>query len=236
MATTSSNTDKPAWHFGQKHFAVLFFILISLPLLGVLAFATFQPIQVLPRISLAPGFSFIDENGERLSNEDLRGSLTLYNFTYTDCGEGCLATGPVMQEVQEMVAEMDTGGIPFQQVTISFDPERDTPERLLAYAESVGADTLTWHFATGEPTRLKNVIGGGFGAYYNREEDGNFKFSPMFVLVDGWGIIRAKYRTGSPDLAIIERDINMIVEEANNSEGASRVAYEAAHLFLCYPD
>ena len=94
----------------------------------------------------------------------------------------------------------------------------------------------TWHFATGEPTRLKNVIGGGFGADYNREEDGNFKFAPMFVLVDGWGIIRAKYRTGAPDLAIIERDINMIVEEANNSEGASRVAYEAAHLFLCYPD
>lgn len=233
---TSPKSDKPAWHFGQKHFVVLFFILISLPLLGVLAFATFQPIQVLPRISLAPGFSFTDENGERLTNEDLRGSLTLYNFTYTDCGEGCLATGPVMKDVQEMVAGMDTGGIPFQQVTVSFDPERDTPERLLNYAESLDADRSTWHFATGEPTRLKNVIGGGFSAFYNKEDDGDFKFDPMFVLVDGWGIIRAKYRTGAPELEIIERDINMIVEEANNSEGASRIAYEAAHLFLCYPD
>ncbi len=141
-----------------------------------------------------------------------------------------------MRDVQEMVDGMDTGGIPFQQVTLSFDPERDTPERLLSYAESVGADRSSWHFATGDPTRLKNAIGGGFGAYYTQEEDGAFKFDPMFVLVDGWGIIRAKYRTGEPDLATIERDIGMIVEEANNSEGASRVAYEAAHLFLCYPD
>ncbi len=49
---TSSKIDKPAWHFGQKHFAILFFVLISIPLFGVLAFATFQPIQVLPRISI----------------------------------------------------------------------------------------------------------------------------------------------------------------------------------------
>jgi protein SCO1/2 len=55
------------------------------------------------------------------------------------------------------------------------------------------------------------------------------------MLVDGSGIIRAEYRTATPDMAIIERDINLLLEEAENIDGPSRYAYEAAHLFLCYP-
>ena len=56
-------------------------------------------------------------------------------------------------------------------------------------------------------SQLKNVIGGGFGAYYDQAEDGSFVFDPQFVLVDGWGIRRAAYRTANPDPALIERDL-----------------------------
>ena len=233
---TSSNLEKPAWLPRGIKFSYLFYVLLTIPIVGAFAFATIQPIQVLPRISLAPGFSFIDQDGERLTNEDLRGSLTLYHFTYTNCGDRCADSQQVMREVQELAADLDTGGIPFELVTISFDPERDTPQQLHSYAESLGADTSNWHFATGEPNRLKNVIGGGFSSYYSQNDEGEIEFDPMFVLVDGWGIIRAKYKTSSPELETIQRDIGMITEEVANSEGASRIAYEAAHLFLCYPD
>jgi protein SCO1/2 len=119
--------------------------------------------------------------------------------------------------------------------SVSFDPEVDTPARLRAYAEELGAGTSAWHFVTGEPDQLKNMIGGGFGVFYSRRDDRSYTFDPVFALVDGWGILRAVYRTPTPDVAIVARDIRLIVHEARNSRGASRYAYEAAHLFLRYP-
>ncbi|HXF61007.1 MAG TPA: hypothetical protein VNK95_05280, partial [Caldilineaceae bacterium] len=92
-----------------------------------------------------------------------------------------------------------------------------------------------WRFITGKPEQLKTVIGGGFGVYYNRNDDGSYTFDPVFVLVDGWGIQRAVYRTPTPDPAILARDVGLLVREAQNSRGINRYAYEAAHLFLCYP-
>ncbi|MEZ4556761.1 MAG: SCO family protein [Caldilineaceae bacterium] len=146
---------------------MLLYSILATPLIALLAFVLIQPIKVLPRISLAPGFALTDQDGNRLTNEDLRGSLTLYTFTYTNCGDGCAQTGPGMKAVQEAVAAVDTGGIPVQLVTISFDPERDSPAVLRQYADALGADTSNWHFVTGEPTRLKNVIGRGFSTFTN---------------------------------------------------------------------
>ena len=224
------------WGIDKKWRQVLLYSILAAPLIALLAFVLIQPIKVLPRISLAPGFALTDQDGNRLTNEDLRGSLTLYTFTYTNCGDGCAQTGPGMKAVQEAVAAVDTGGIPVQLVTISFDPERDSPEVLRQYADALGADTSNWHFVTGEPTRLKNVIGRGFSTFYEQRADGSFEFYPTFVLVDGWGIMRAKYRTDAPDTEIVQRDLQLLTKEIRNSKGASKFAYEAAHLFLCYPD
>ena len=60
---------------------------VAIPLcsccLGVMAFTIFEPIQVLPRIRLAPGFAMTDQAGDRLTSEDLRGEIVLYSFAYT---------------------------------------------------------------------------------------------------------------------------------------------------------
>ncbi len=233
---TIAQVDHPQWREGGFKLSYLWLSLLALPILAVMGFAIFQPIQVLPRISLAPGFAFTNQDGNRLTNEDLRGKFVFYTFTRTGCTGDCPDPAVAMREMQELVAGLDTGGLPVEFVTISFDPENDTPEKLQAYAESLDADLSNWHFVTGDPTRLKNVIGGGFSTYYEEMEDGSFKFDPAFVLVDGWGIIRSKYKTSAPDPATIERDIGLLAKELTNSEGVNRFAYEAAHLFLCYPD
>jgi protein SCO1 len=206
-------------------------------LFSTLLFAIFQPIKVLPRVRLAPGFALTDQNGEKLTNEDLRGQIILYTFTYTLCPARCVGMNTTMLTIQNKVAEMDLGGVPFTLVTISFDPEFDTPERLQAYAASLGADTDRWHFATlSNLTLLKTIVGGGFEAYYDKQPGGNFDFAPTFVLVDGWGVVRGQYRyeTLSPDSERITRHVGVLAEEVQKSVGAARLAYEAAHLFLCY--
>lgn len=223
------------WPLGQLRPMEVGYGVLALLVIVVLAFAIFQPIQVLPRIALGPGFSFVDQAGERLTNEDLRGHLVLYTFTYTGCQGDCPQTSRTLQLVQAQLDQINTRGLPVDLVTISFDPARDTPQQLAAFAHQVGADLTNWHFVTGEPAALKNVIGSSFGFYYNQAADGVFSFDPAFVLVDGVGIVRAKYRTAELDLALVQRDLELIATEARNSQGAGRLAYEAAHLFLCYP-
>jgi protein SCO1/2 len=55
------------------------------------------------------------------------------------------------------------------------------------------------------------------------------------MLVDGLDILRAEYRTAAPDTDRILEGIQLIADEVNNSDGANKVVYEAAHLFMCYP-
>ncbi len=218
---------------------------LLLPVVAILAFAIFQPILVLPRMGLGPGFGLIDQQGKRLTNEDLRGHIVLYNFTYTNCISPCPQTSDLMAELRAHASPLNPYSIPVDLVTISFDPERDQPQQLQTFAEQFTgsaerqgeqADSLLpWHFVTGEPLPLKYIIGGGFGSYYQANDDGSFTFDQTYVLVDGAGIIRAKYRNTRPSLAILQRDIELVAKEAKESTGATRLAYEAAHLFLCYP-
>lgn len=210
------------------------YVLLAVAVGGTLAFAIFQPVKVLPRISLAPGLALTDQDQKSLTSETLRGQIVLYNFTYTRCGEGCAAQTQVLQALQRQLVDLDTGGVPVQLVTISFDTAHDTPAVLRGFAAGVGADPGQWQFATGEAAALKRAVGGGFQVYYAPAPDGGFEFDPALVLVDGWGIIRAEYRTAAPALDRLVRDIRLVAEEAGNSDGIGRYAYEAAHLFLCY--
>jgi protein SCO1/2 len=229
------NPSHRAWLANLRRPALLWSALLIIPVIAIVAFAVLQPVKVRPRIGLAPGFVFTDQNGNQLTSEDLRGKFALYNFTYTRCAAPCAQTSATMRAVQEMSSRIDTGGIPLELVTISFDPTHDTPETLTAYATEVGADPARWHFVTGKADRLKDVIGRGFSVYYAPDVKDGFTFDPVFVLVDGNGIMRAIYETATPDLDAIVRDIKLVVDEVQNSTGAGKLVYEAAHLFLCYP-
>lgn len=204
---------------------------------GPTAFAVIQPIQVVPRIRLAPGFSMVDENGNTLTSEDLRGSFVLYDFEYTRCPPPCGDLDTTMKEIQDRLGEVDLGDIPMRLVTISVDPDYDTPERLRTYAQRAGADPTIWTFATmNDKKLLKSVIGRGFETYYEHKDDGTIAVDPAFVLVDGWGTIRGEYhyRSTVPETDRILRHIGVLADEVHKSNGAATVAYEAAHLFLCY--
>jgi len=235
MSVTSSYPAHRDTGQDNRKLIALWLGLLAIPLVAVFLFAVVQPVKVVPRIGLAPGFIFSDMSGNRLTNEDLRGNLVLYNFTTTSCTAPCTDTSSTMQAVQAMLPGLETGGIPVKLVTVSIDPERDSPEKLRAYAERLGADPEVWQFATGTPERVKQVVGGGFGLYYETAADGDVEFAPMLALVDGNGILRAQYKNGLPDIETIRRDFGLIVDEVRNSEGAGSLVYEAAHLFLCYP-
>ncbi len=211
--------------------------LLAIIMISAFAFKVFQPIQVLPRMQLSPAFDLTDQSNQRLTSEDLRGQFVLYTFTYTNCPAPCYNINETMQEVQSRLHEVRLDGIDVSFITISIDPERDTPEVLKSYAETIGADTDKWKFATTtNKALLKTIIGSGFETYYEDKGNSNFAFDPAFVLVDGWGIVRAEYRytTEVSNADRILRHLGVLAEEVHYSKGTAKYAYEAAHLFLCY--
>jgi len=204
---------------------------------GVMAFTILEPIQVLPRIRLAPGFALTDQTGATVTSEDLRGSVVLYTFTYGGCTEPCDAPESTMAEIAERIGEVDLGETEMRFVTLSFDPARDDPDALAARAQKFGADGHTWTYATAAEDQVRNIIGTGFKTWFEDRGDGTFSFDPTLILVDGWGIIRGEYRyqTLADDADRILRHIGILGEELRNSHGPNSLAYEAAHFFLCYP-
>lgn len=211
---------------------------LALLLVAAFAFATFQPVQVLPRIRLAPGFAFIDQDGRPFTSDATRGEVVLYGFGYGDCGSEC---DPVRETMAEIAAradtEVDLGDTEFRLVTVSIDPTSDSG-RLPELAEAWGADGERWRWATGQdPEQLRTVLTSGFELYHQQVADGSFAFDSRYVLVDGWGVIRGEYRysTLAEDADKIVRHLGLLGEEIRNSKGVTSVAYEAAHIFMCYP-
>ena len=198
-------------------------------------FAVFEPIQVLPRMRLAPGYSLGAQDGSTFTSETVRGSVTLYTFAPLDC-EGCDAVDDTMQTVARRVdAEVDLGETALQLVTVVLDA--GTPvDRLRLAADRAGADGPDWVFVSGDETTLRNVVGAGFQRFFVPDAD-TIGDDPGFVLVDGNGIVRGDYRysTLADDADKLVRHIDILATELRNSSGPASVAYEAAHLFLCYP-
>lgn len=236
MTTLTQTSPSPG--FQLRGWQRLALAALALVLAGLLAFVIFQPIKVLPRIRLAPGFALTDQDGQMVSNEDLRGQFVLYNFSYTGCqSHGCPETDRIMAEISSRLNEVQSGGVPVSLVTIVLNSPAAAPAALPAFAQAQDAGPGGWRFlGSPDANRLKTIIGGGFGVYYEAQPDGSFALSPTMILVDGWGIIRAIYRPTSnpPEANRILDHLELLAQEVKNSQGVGKLGYEAAHLFLCY--
>jgi protein SCO1/2 len=202
---------------------------------AVMAFAIFEPIQVLPRIRLSPGFAFIDQNRGAFTSDDGRGALTLYAFAPADCGPRCADMHQTMKEVGEQVAHIDLGGVEFRRITVALDTS--DPEDLSVAASESGADGSSWRWVGAQPAHLRDVVGRGFRVYYEVSGAGEVDFYATYVIVDGEGVIRGEYSyaTIASDAQRLSRHIGLLGKEIRNAEGSTALLYEAAHVFLCYP-
>ncbi len=204
---------------------------------GAMAFAIFQPITVLPRIRLGPGFGVIDQSGDLFTSETTRGSVTLYSFSPLDCDARCQETADTFRTVQANIAlDPNLDEVDVRLVTIALDGNA-TPEQLLAAADDAGADGENWRWVGGTETQIENLVGVGFKRFVEQQPDGTIDYDGGYVIVDGWGVVRGdyKYQTLSDDGDKLARHLGLLGAEIRYASGAGAFAYEAAHLFLCYP-
>lgn len=222
------STPLPPFLRGALTVAVL-----SLVTVGGLYIGLFR-LEVQPRVAFAPGWALVDDAGDPSTSEDYRGSIVLYSFSPVEARDPRRDVLPVLREVQEGLGREGEADVPVRIVTVLFDGESADREALLRVRERVDADPEVWSFVTGDARRLDHLVRRGFETWFEKRSDGSWSYDPVVVLVDGWGIERARYRFGLPDPERLLRDVRSVRREASTAEGPARLAYEAAHLFSCY--
>lgn len=138
----------------------------------------------------------------------------LYTFFYSHCNTVCPVLIQTMRNVQtHAINEEYADEVQFLPVT--FDPERDTADRLGVYADemNVALGAGNWHFLRpGSTEDAKAVVEEAFGVTFERThpEDMDmymFNHLPMTYLVNSDGYVERAYRTASPDPEVIIDDL-----------------------------
>lgn len=124
----------------------------------------------------APVVTGMDQDGKTFTTSALNGSYWLASFMFTTCQTVCPALNSVQADLAKTYASK---GLRF--VSISTDPDNDTPEALRAYAGRYGATTGTWWMLTMPIDTVMHVATKGFAVMGPEKPD---MHSTRFVLVD----------------------------------------------------
>jgi protein SCO1/2 len=137
-----------------------------------------------------PDFALVDQDGRPASLAALRGRFLLVDFVYTNCPGPCPILTGVHVEVQRRLPPALRPSLHF--VSISLDPERDSPARLRAYASARGADLTSWSFLTGPRERVDAVLR-AFGVGSSPGQDGEIDHLVVTFLVDPEGRVARRW-------------------------------------------
>lgn len=135
-----------------------------------------------------PNVTLEDSKEREYSFSEFSGKYVFVTFIYTACTDVCPELELNMAQVYERIPEHYIGeDIVF--LSISFDPERDTPETLEKYRSYFNSDGETWRMARiPDESELKNLLD-EFGVVVIPDDSGNFTHNSAFYLVDPQGTL-----------------------------------------------
>lgn len=154
-----------------------------------------------------PAVTLETETGARLDLATFRGRWLLIDFVYTRCPTYCTTLGSEFAQLQSGLA------VPFAQrkvqlLSISFDPERDTPERLAEYLQRFRTPDSEWLAARPVDRRGLERLEERFGITVIPDSFGGYTHNAAIHLVDPDGRLVEIFDMGSPGLvakAVLQR-------------------------------
>jgi protein SCO1/2 len=169
---------------------VLILALLSSPTLVQAHEAAHEQNQRLPTIGAAPDFALTSQDGVEVTLGALRGKVVAVTFIYTWCPDVCPMLTDKMARVQDELGSDFGSKVAF--VSITVDPERDTPDALKEYAASFDADLAGWSFLTGSLATVREVAR-QYGVAVAPAADGQVDHTLLTTLVDRRGTMRVQY-------------------------------------------
>jgi protein SCO1/2 len=166
-----------------------------------------RDVEPLNEGDLLPEYHFTNQLGQAISTAQFKGQALAITFLFTRCPfpNFCPLMANNFGETKKKLLAMPNAPSNWHLLTISFDPEFDTPAVLHQYAEAHGADPGRWTFATGALTEV-TAIGEQFGLAFWKEGAGIISHNLRTVVIDPAGRVQ-KIFTGNdwqPDDLVTE--------------------------------
>jgi len=158
----------------------------------------------------APEFTLIDQDGKRFLSTSLRGKIVVLDFIYTTCTDVCPLFTANFARLQRRLNPEHKSDVIF--VSITTDPEIDSPKVLKAYAQRHGADFGNWVFLTGTETQLKEAWK-SFGIRVIHKGRGLVQHDSVTTLIDRQGTRRFNHFGEKWRLEDVERDLLFLLAE-----------------------
>lgn len=175
-------------------------VVLVLAVVSTVAVVTLRRRVELPRYGTVPAFTLASGAGQPFGTAQLDGHVWVADFIFTTCPEICPRMTEEMARLQGWLVNRGLDRR-VQLVSVSVDPDRDTPEKLRAYAEQFHARPGLWTFVTGSQQAIEDAVVHGFKIAVSREKDDSqdgfaIVHGTKFVLVDGARHIRGYYDAG----------------------------------------
>ena len=191
---------------------------------GVLSYEAPAPgTYRLPPIMPAADGRVLREDATPAHLFDLMGDrFVLLSFVYTRCTDvnGCPLAKAVFHLVRARLKEHPDLAGATRLVSLSFDPDNDTPEAMRAYRPKVEDDRVEWRFLTTRDRADLQPILDGYGQYTLREYDehgaytGEFAHLLRVFLIDRERRVRNIYSTGFLHPDILVNDLETLLRES----------------------
>ena len=183
----------------------------------------------LPVIKPSADGALLDSNNKSVKLRDLtRGRITLLSFIYTRCAapKACPYATGVFNQLHDLSVDDETLAKNMRLVSLSFDPEYDTPQRLAAYSDNVRDQKsgCEWSFATAKSrAELETILAAYDQAVDNRQNpadpQGPLYHTLRVFLIDWEGRIRNIYSSGTLDPRLVVADVKtLLLEESKVSK------------------
>jgi protein SCO1 len=177
----------------------------------------------LPVVKPAADGALLDSNNKVINLRDLtHGHITVLSFIYTRCAapKACPYATGVLGQLHDLSAKDKTLTKNMRLVSISFDPEYDTPQRLATYSENVREEKsgCEWRFVTAKSrTELEPILAAYDQAVDKRPNEsdpqGPLYHTVRVFLIDREGRIRNIYSSGTLDPRLVLADVKTLLLE-----------------------
>lgn len=179
-----------------------------------------ERVEALSALAI-PEFTAVDQDGIAVDRSVFEGRYTILAFTFSYCPLACPVMNSHLAPLHQATRDLPA----LQIVSFSVDPTHDTPERLRAHADSLGANTDRWRFLSTDRAAIEAVVERGLMFALNDQ--------PEMQIEVGGGETMAnivhptKFLLISPDVQVIEMIDGMSMSAAQEAERVARAWVEA---------
>jgi len=149
-----------------------------------------------PAIGTVPDFHFITQEGNPFTRADLLGKVWVIDFFFTRCPGPCPMMSSRLAEISKELKKAKDVRL----VSLSIDPEHDTPAVLKEYARRFNVDPNRWIFLTGPTNQVHEFTTKGMLQALSTADPAAPVHSTRFLVIDRQGQIRIARKLDEPEL------------------------------------